>query len=160
MTGIIDDTLTNVSTDAATKFVQSYYRALESNRDSIGTFYDPAPTKLLFNGNDLANGVTVQDVLKQELGQVHFEVQSFDCQIINRAFPTVTPTGVPKAPTQMTAKDMSVLVLVSGNVRYGGRDNPQRCFSETFILVPNASADRTNAQKEWLIQSQNFRLVV
>lgn len=98
--------------------------------------------------------MAAQEIFKNELGEVHFEIQSYDCQIVNRAFPTAKPAS------QMTAKDMSVLVLVSGNVRYGDRDRPQRGFSETFILVPNVSADRTNARKEWLINSQNFRLVV
>lgn len=90
----------------------------------------------------------------------HYEVQSFDCQIINRAYPSVTASGV-KSSDQMTVKDMSVLVIVSGHVRYGeSRDQPQRGFSETFVLVPNPSSDREKRRKDWLIQSQNFRLVV
>lgn len=95
-----------------------------------------------------------------QMPAAHYEVQSFDCQIINRAYPTVTAAGV-KAPNQMTVKDMSVLLMVSGHVRYGeSRDQPQRGFSETFVLVPNPSTDRLKRRRDWLIQSQNFRLVV
>lgn len=92
--------------------------------------------------------------------EASYEIQSFDCQVINRAYPTPKADGI-KPAAQMQAKDMSILILVSGHVRYGeGRDQPQRGFSETFVLVPNAAADRTRAPKKWLIQSQNFRLVV
>lgn len=89
-----------------------------------------------------------------------YEAQSFDCQIINPAYPTVTANG-PKPPSEMTAKDMSILVMVSGHVRYGDKsDLPQRGFSETFVLIPNPASEKGRRRKEWLIQSQNFRLVV
>lgn len=108
----------------------------------------------------MADGSAVQDIFVNQMPAAHYEVQSFDCQIINRAYPTTTAAGV-KPPAQMTVKDMSVLVIVSGHVRYGeSRDQPQRGFSETFVLVPNPSSDRAKRRKEWLIQSQNFRLVV
>ncbi|CAL5873754.1 uncharacterized protein PFLUO_LOCUS8036 [Penicillium psychrofluorescens] len=155
-----DDTLTKVSSEAATELVQSFYPALQSNRDAIGSFYLPTPTTILFNGNPVADGSAVQDIFVNQMPAAHYEVQSFDCQIINRAYPTTTAAGV-KPPAQMTVKDMSVLVIVSGHVRYGeSRDQPQRGFSETFVLVPNPSSDRAKRRKEWLIQSQNFRLVV
>lgn len=61
----------------------------------------------------------------------------------------------------MGVKDMSILILVSGTVRYGeDREQPQRGFSETFVLTPNPSADHARGRKDFLIQSQNFRLVV
>lgn len=90
----------------------------------------------------------------------HYEVQSLDCQILNKAYPTMTPTGV-KPAAQMTIKDMSILVTVSGYVRYGDTEE-QRGFSETFVLIPNpsAAADRGKRRRDWLIQGQNFRLVV
>ncbi|KAJ5096092.1 hypothetical protein NUU61_005448 [Penicillium alfredii] len=154
-----DDTLTKVSTDASTEFVQSFYPALQSNRDAIGSFYLPTPSTILFNGNTVADGAAVQDIFVNQMPPAHYEVQSFDCQVVNRAYPTTTATGV-KPSAQMGVKDMSVLVIVSGHVRYGeSRDQPQRGFSETFVLVPNPSADR-GKRRDWLIQSQNFRLVV
>lgn len=145
---------------AATDLVQSFYPALQSNRDAIGTFYSPTPSTILFNGNTVADGAAVQDIFVNQMPAAHYEVQSFDCQIINRAYPTATAAGF-KPSAQMTVKDMSILVTVSGHVRYGeGRDQPQRGFSETFVLVPNPSSDRGKRRKDWLIQSQNFRLVV
>ncbi|KAJ5201833.1 uncharacterized protein N7498_006496 [Penicillium cinerascens] len=155
-----DDALTKVSTDAATELVNSFYPALEKNRDAIGSFYMTTPTSILFNGNPVADGAAVQEIFVNQMPAAHYEAQSFDCQIINRAYPTATAAGV-KPPAEMTVKDMSILVIVSGYVRYGeGRDQPQRGFSETFVLVPNPSTERGHRRKGWLIQSQNFRLVV
>lgn len=90
----------------------------------------------------------------------HYEAQSIDCQIINKAYPTMTPAGT-KPAAQMTMKDMSIFVIVSGFVRYGDVEEA-RGFSETFVLIPNpsAAADRGKRRRDWLIQSQNFRLVV
>lgn len=65
------------------------------------------------------------------------------------------------------ARNMSILVIVSGYVRFGdGRetlDSPNRGFSETFVLVPGPPSDgglKAKANRHWLIQSQNFRIVV
>jgi len=157
-----DDLLTKTSTDGATDFVQSFYSALQSNRGALSTFYSSTALTILLNGNLVADGAAVQDIFVNQMPPTHYEVQSFDCQIINRKYPTLTPTGI-KAPTEMTVKDMSILVTVSGYVRFGeSRDLPQRGFSESFVLVPNpnVSQPKGRGKKEWLIQSQTFRLVV
>ncbi|CAI7569950.1 hypothetical protein N7533_001981 [Penicillium manginii] len=155
-----DDVLTKVSTEGATEFVQSFYIALQSNRPSIELYYAAQPTTILFNGNQVADGAAVQEIFTNQMPTAKYEAQSFDCQIINRAYPSTTPNG-PKPPSEMTVKDMSILVMVSGHVRYGdGSDLPQRGFSETFVLIPNPTSDKGKRRKEWLIQSQNFRLVV
>ncbi|KAJ5731228.1 NTF2-like protein [Penicillium malachiteum] len=157
-----EDQLTKVSVDAAIAHVQAFYGALNSNREFIATFYAPTTSSIVFNGNPVADGPAVQDIFVNQMPKSHYEAQSFDSQIINQAYPTVTPTGV-KPATEMTAKDMSLLLIVSGYVRYGeGREQPQRGFSETFVLVPNPSkpTDRNKRHHEWLIQSENFRLVV
>lgn len=106
----------------------------------------------------------------------HYEVQSFDCQVLNPNYPAETSANAapPQGPSTKgggaqqaaTAKNMSILVLISGNVRFGeSRDLPPRGFSETVVLVPNQTADQGvrkagKGRKDWLIQSQNFRLVV
>ncbi|KAJ5708255.1 hypothetical protein N7488_008056 [Penicillium malachiteum] len=157
-----EDQLTKVSVDATIAHVQAFYGALNSNRELIASFYAPTPSSIVFNGNSVADGPAVQDIFVNQMPKSHYEAQSFDSQIINPAYPTVTPTGV-KPATEMTIKDMSILILVSGYVRYGeGREQPQRGFSETFVLVPNPSktTDRTKRHHEWVIQSENFRLVV
>ena len=60
-------------------------------------------------------------------------------------------------------------MMVSGGVKYakGGADEETRDegrgFTETFVLVPNQEAHGPKAPrglKKWLIQSQNFRLVL
>ncbi|KAJ5128707.1 hypothetical protein N7448_002425 [Penicillium atrosanguineum] len=154
------DTLTKVSTDAATELVNSFYPALGKNRDAIASFYSTTPTSILLNGNQIESGAAVQKIFIDLMPAAHYEAQSFDCQVINPAYPTITANGV-KPPSEMTVKDMSILVIVSGYVRYGeGRDQPHRGFSETFVLVPNPSTERGGRRKGWLIQSQNFRLVV
>ncbi|CEJ55434.1 hypothetical protein PMG11_01693 [Penicillium brasilianum] len=154
-----DDALTKVSTEAATELINSFYPALKNDRSSIASFYLPTPTSILFNGNTVADGAAVQDIFLNQMPEAFYEVQSFDCQIINRAYPTTTATGL-KPTSEMTVKDMSILVMASGNVRYGeNRDLLPRGFSETFVLVPNPSSDRKR-RRDWLIQSQNFRLVV
>ncbi|KAB8203225.1 Nuclear transport factor 2 NTF2 domain protein [Aspergillus parasiticus SU-1] len=157
-----EDALTKVSTDAATEFVQSFYPALQSNRGTISSFYNQTISMILFNGNVVADGKAVQEIFVNQMPPAHYEVQSFDCQIINPAYPTPTATGL-KAPNETTLRDKSILVLVSGYVRFGeSRDLPQRGFSETFVLVPNPSADgpKGKRKREWLIESQTFRLVV
>ncbi|KAE8147687.1 hypothetical protein BDV25DRAFT_29031 [Aspergillus avenaceus] len=156
-----DDALTKVSTDAAMEFVQSFYPALQSDRAAIASFYNQTTSRILFNGNTVADGKAVQDIFVNQMPPAHYEVQSFDCQIINQAYPTPTPTGL-KLPNDATLKDKSILVLVSGYVRFGeSRDLPQRGFSETFVLVPNPSdGPRGKRRREWLIETQTFRLVV
>lgn len=66
-------------------------------------------------------------------------------------------------------KKMSILLMVSGSVRYskhgedGENRGENRAFTETFVLVPNWEAQSPKAPKglkRWLIQSQNFRLVL
>lgn len=147
---------------AATEFVQSFYPALQSNRAAIASFYSQPTSTILFNGNAVADGNAVQEIFVNQMPPTHYEVQSFDCQVINPTYPTPTTSGV-KLPNQTTVKDMSILVVVSGYVRFGeSRDLPQRGFSETFMLVPNPTADapKGKRRREWLIQTQNFRLVV
>ena len=60
---------------------------------------------------------------------------------------------------------MSILVLVSGNVKVGPpKESELRGFSETLVLVPNHQSTgprrRGKHSKDWLIQSSNFRFVV
>lgn len=156
-----EDILTKVSTDAATEFVQSYYSALQANRAAIATFYSPTATTILFNGNPVNGGSAVQNIFVSQMPAAHYEVQSFDCQVINQHYP-VSTTSDTKHPSR-AAKNMSIVVVVSGFVKFGeGRDIPQRGFSETFTLVPNPAADagKGKARKDWLIATQNFRLVV
>ena len=90
-----------------------------------------------------------------------YEIQSYDCQVLN---PNYVAAGT-AATDGADGKNMTILVAVSGFVKVGPlKESEIRGFSETFILVPNAEKLATKGQrkpaKEWLIQSQNFRFVV
>ncbi|KLJ07007.1 hypothetical protein EMPG_17506 [Blastomyces silverae] len=176
MAQVTEDTLTKISTEAASDFVQSFYPALQSARNTIASYYAPAPTlcKILFNGNVVADGSSVQEIFANQMPPAHYEVQSYDCQIINTNYPamtaassTATASAKPLSSSAV-ARNMSILVIVNGSVRFGEERGPgdlsNRGFSETFVLVPNTQADagglKARGKKHWLIQSQNFRLVV
>ncbi|KAL5341319.1 hypothetical protein BJX70DRAFT_396038 [Aspergillus crustosus] len=151
-----EDAYAKISTEATTEFVQSFYPALESNRAAIASFYSTPASTILFNGNAVADGTAVQDIFVNQMPSSRYEVQSVDCQIINKQYPTPT-TGRQLDPR----KDFSILVMTSGHVRFGeSRDLPQRGFSETFVLVPNPSDGGQKGRRKWLIHTQNFRLVV
>ena len=107
----------------------------------------------------MADGKAVQEIFVNQMPPTRYEIQSYDCQIINRAYPTPTASGEVKNPQQISVKDMSVLVIVSGCVQFGERGINQRGFSETFVLVPNPNT-KARQKSGWLVQSQNFRLVV
>ncbi len=90
-----------------------------------------------------------------------FDVQSLDCQVLN---PNYAATDLSRS-SRHPEKDMSILVQVSGYVRLEEpHKGPQKQFSETFVLVPNPNKASGKApaaeRRSWLIQSQNFRLVV
>lgn len=91
----------------------------------------------------------------------HYEVQSYDCQFLN---PNYSLDG-PGRFDPGSGKSMSIVLTVSGYVRYGeSRDGAMRGFSENIVLIPNpdgaSSRARGSPRREWLVQSQNFRLVV
>lgn len=116
----------------------------------------PIPT-IIFNGNTLPNGTSVQQMFENEMPPTRYEAQSIDCHILN---PQYAPDGAP-AP-RSPASTMTLLVIVSGAVRFSeDRNDPERQFSETLVLVPNQDRGGSGPRpKEFLIQSQNFRLVV
>ena len=115
---------------------------------------------ILFNGNLLPDAISFQKMFQEQMPPMKYEIQSYDCQVINPNFVAdgeVIDGGA-------SGKNMTILVLVSGCVKIGEvRDASMRGFSETFVLVPKtdtrAVEDRKKLLKEWLIQSQNFRLV-
>jgi NTF2-related export protein 1/2 len=150
---------------ASTAFVSDYYHTLQSRRNKISTFYippssmqggKPIPT-IIFNGNVLQDGASVQEMFENEMPPTRFDTQCVDCHILN---PQYTPQGVPLS--RSPASTITILVVVSGAVRFSeDRNDPDRQFSETFVLVPNHDrGPRGQRPKDFLIQSQDFRLVV
>lgn len=102
----------------------------------------------------------MQTLFETQMPRAHYEVQSYDCQVLN---PDYALTG-PGRHDPMSGKNMSIVVTVSGYVRYGdSREAVMRGFSENIVLVPNtetSNRSRGAVRRDWLIQCQNFRLVV
>jgi NTF2-related export protein 1/2 len=149
--------------------VKKYYHALESVRNTISSFYSPETAMpdgkilpaILYNGNILPNAMAMQQMFETRMPPILYEIQSLDCQVIN---PNYAPSGKP-APGAAAGKNMTILILVSGYVKMGPpKEAVTKGFSETFVMAPNTEAaaikKRGGHVKEWLIQTQSFRLVV
>lgn len=150
---------------ASTAFVNDYYHALQSRRNTIASFYippssmqggKPIPT-IVINGNVLQNGGAVQEMFENQMPPTRYDTQSIDCHVLN---PQYAPDGV--SHSRSAASTMTILVIISGAVRFSEeRNDPERQFSETLVLVPNQDrGSRGQRPKDFLIQSQNFRVVV
>ena len=115
------------------------------------------------NGNVVADPAALQDLFENQVEKSHYDVQSFDCQVLNTNYTVGTPEGT--LGPDKDGKKMSILVMVSGGVRYGKEDGDGevRGFTDNVVLVPNWEAQGPKASKgdrRWLIQNQTFRLVV
>ncbi|CAO1596441.1 hypothetical protein XANCAGTX0491_000286 [Xanthoria calcicola] len=161
-------TLIKVSTNASQYFVDSYYAALNGRKNIIASFYMPPASmpggslpSISFNGTQIPTAAELQTMFEQQIPQPHYEVQCYDCHVVN---PNYISEGTQARPAK-TGKNMTILVAVSGYVKYGNPKEAQpRAFSESFLLVPNPAAaagqQRMKNVKEWLIQTQTFRIVV
>ncbi len=144
-----------------------------SARAQITSFYikptltSPQRPDITLNGNIFSDPSEVQKIFETQIPKAHYEVQSFDCHAINPNY-NVGVDDAALGPNK-DGKKMSIVVMVSGSVKYfkskedeEARAEP-RGFTETFVLVPNHEAHNPKAAKglkKWLIQSQNFRLVL
>ena len=153
---------------AAGHFVDTYYHALSSSRAEIASFYmavsampdgKPLPV-IVYNGNIIPDPIAMQTLFQEQMPQARYEIQDYDCQVLNPHYIAEGTQGNSLA----SGKNMTILVTVSGLVKLGEpRTAIVRGFSENFVLIPNpAAAVKTRGKpiKGWLIQSQNFRLVV
>lgn len=143
--------------------MQSYHSALQTNKVPISTFYSRIPETIVWNGNVLSDGMAVQEIFANQLPNSLFEVQSVDCHIINRNYPI--PDQDENAARRINVKEhISMVVVVNGSVKLGGSkgESDDRGFSETLILIPNTNIRRKEHdrnRKDFVIQSQNFRMV-
>ncbi|KAI9817000.1 MAG: hypothetical protein M1826_001696 [Phylliscum demangeonii] len=154
------ESLTITSTDAAQDFIEAFYAALQTGpgRATLATFYLPAgrqpdgktaPT-IVLNGNTLPDPDSLRRLFEREMPAARYEVQSYDCLVLNPHFELAGAAAATTTMATTATRSVSLLVTVSGFVKYGeAREAATRGFSESFVLV-----------REWLIQSQNFRLVV
>ena len=120
----------------------------------------PLPA-IVFNGKVIPNAGALQEMFEKEMPSTRHDVQSYDCQVLNPQY------GLNLNSNQdfSNGNCMSVLIIVSGNVRIGPlKDSETRGFSETFVVVPETiegkSKPGNKSVRNWVIQSQNFRLVV
>ena len=153
---------------AAGLFVETYYPTLSSSRADIASFYMPASAMpdgkplpvIVYNGNIIPNPTAMQTLFQEQMPEARYELQDYDCQVVN---PHYIAEGT-QGSSPESGKNMTILVTVSGHVKFGEqRGATVRGFSENFVLIPNpAVATNTRGKniKKWLIQSQNFRLVV
>ncbi|KAK4541606.1 hypothetical protein LTR36_007903 [Oleoguttula mirabilis] len=161
---------TRVSTDAAERFVDLYYTALNGARNTISSFYLPTVTQengrtlphISYNGEHVSDAKSFQERWEKQMPYTHFEAQSVNVHVMN---PCILPMeGKSKRDAE---RNMSLIVQVSGSVRLEERKaGPLRGFSDSFILVPNKEevggrgTGKQDTGKKWLIQSQTFRFVV
>jgi NTF2-related export protein 1/2 len=120
----------------------------------------PLPA-IVFNGNVIATADAFQKMFVEDMPQTHYDAQSYDCQIIN---PNYIAAGM-AVTDGSKGQNITVLVVISGNVRLGtGKESEVKGSSESVVLVPNPEKALPKAKrksmKDWLIQSQTFRLVV
>jgi NTF2-related export protein 1/2 len=156
---------------AAEQFVETYYRSLNTpnGQKHLTEFYikpspdAPSEADIILNGNTISNPAELQAVFENQVGKCLYEAQSIDCQVLNTNY----NVGIDEANlgTNKDGKKMSIMVMVSGSVKYikDGTEGEIRGFTENFMLVPNTEAHGPKAArgtKKWLIQSQNFRLVL
>lgn len=172
MTTLTETDYTRISTDAAERFVDMYYTALNGARNTIKSFYMPSLIQdngrtlphIAYNGEHVADAASFQERWEKAMPYTHFEAQSVNVHVMN---PCIVPVSADAQNKRDAERNMSLIVQVSGAVRLVERkEGPLRGFSDSFILVPNkeeVGGRGTRGQdqgKRWLIQSQTFRFVV
>ena len=152
---------------AAQRFVETYYPALDSSKRDIAPFYIPSAAMpdgkplpaIVLNGNVIPNPTVMQKLFQEQMPKAEYVPGDYDCHVLNPNYVVEGNQGASPA----SGKNMTILLTVSGFVKYGqSRSVDPRGFSETFVLTPNPVAtknSRSRLVKDWLIQSQNFRLV-
>lgn len=162
-----------VASETAESFIDAYYTALNNNTrapNTISSFYIPpstgsTPSRNLpiinYNG-DLSNSGSQFDKKFEEMPWAFYEAQSVDAHVLN---PCIDPDNV---KTRKDAeRNMSIAVSINGYLRLGERkDGELKGFADDLVLVPNKEVaggkgtGKTGEGRQWLIQTQNFRIVV
>lgn len=169
MATLTETDYTRVSTDAAESFADAFYTALNGSRNQLASFYVPAITQpsgrglphISYNGDVLNDPVAFATRFEKEMPWTHFEPQSLDVHVLNRAL-----TPVEGKSKKELERNMSLTVQVSGYVRlYERKDGPMKGFSDSFVLVPNKEevgakgTGKSGQGRQWVIQTQNLRFV-
>lgn len=168
MAALPEDVKVKVSTSIAQDFIETYYPALntKSGRSAIASFYvksENSKSDIIINGNAISSPTDFQKLFETQVQKAQYDVQSYDAHILNSNY----NFGGFSHQTQpdKDGKRASVIVLVSGSVKYGKEDEEGdvRGFTETVVLVPNLELmgpkSMKNKARKWSIASQNFRLI-
>ncbi|KAB5575458.1 nuclear transport factor 2 domain-containing protein [Coniochaeta sp. 2T2.1] len=179
------------ASDGASQFVDQFYVCVNGSPTPLRTFYVSSSTKyttsaipanvdISVNGKVLAGGPDeYESMLKAQRmtpsgieAKVRYEVDGWDCQIINPEFSIGCPDNLlakyeeekkntAKTPSREFFNRCSLLVQVTGTVTFaGGEKDERKVFNDVFVLVPNWDTHVKNPSrnaKRWLVLSQNFR---
>lgn len=171
MATLAETDYTKLSTDAADRFVDLYYSALDSHRSTLQSFYVPTLTQdsgrglpsITYNGELISDSASFQERWENHMPRTSIQIQSVNAHVLN---PVLAPWPG-DAKKRDAEKNVSLIVQVSGTVRLGEpKEGPLRAFGDSFVLVPNTEVATGVGGKEgaggkrWLIQSQAFRFVV
>lgn len=168
MASLPEDVKVKLATSIAQNFIDTYYPALnnKNGRSSLASFYvKPGNTNpdIIINGNAISSPADLQKLFETQVQKAQYDVQSYDAHILNSNYNLGGFSHQTQADKDR--KRASVIVLVSGSVKYG-KDNEEadvRGFTESVVLVPNMevtdSKSIKNKARKWSIASQNFRLV-
>ncbi|KAL2056721.1 hypothetical protein ABVK25_003115 [Lepraria finkii] len=96
------DKAAKISTEAAKTFIETYYPALSTSRSSLSTFYMPTSTMpdgkplpvIVYNGNIIPDPTSMQLLFQEQMPETRFEVQDYDCQVLNPHYVAEERTGV------------------------------------------------------------------
>ncbi|KAF2405551.1 hypothetical protein EJ06DRAFT_518495 [Trichodelitschia bisporula] len=160
--------------EATTSFADAYHSALNGSKDTITTFYvrkntDPSGKlvpEILWNGALFTDPEEFTKMIKSGMPTNHrFTVQTVDCHILKENYHPDPPDRKLKPE-----KNMSILAMISGNLRLGDSNSTERIeFNQTVVLVPNLDKllgvgagvrGLGLSKRAWLIESQIFRYVV
>ncbi|CAG8979517.1 hypothetical protein HYALB_00004969 [Hymenoscyphus albidus] len=147
-------------------FTQSYYPSLSRPHTikDIPSYYVPlspsSPLKpsISLNGNLVTDPASLPALFEKQPPKTHYEVQSFDCHVLNANFNIGAPEGL--LEPNNAGKKMSIAVTVSGSVRYGEGADVQG-FMDNLVLVPNwdVYGKPAKGRRKWIVMSQKFRVV-
>ncbi|KAK4553002.1 hypothetical protein LTR86_009926 [Recurvomyces mirabilis] len=140
MATLTETDYTKVSTETAEHLVDTYFSALEGARGTISSFYVPTIVQengrglpsITYNGEMMNDAAVFQKMWEDQMPRTHFQVQSLNTHVMNRALAPID------SKTKKDAERKMSLIVQAGGRGTGKQD----------------------LGKRWLIQSQTFRFVV
>lgn len=116
--------------------------------------------RITYNG-EIIESPTVLEARYKDLPRTRTECQSLNVHVMNPAIMPLEAT----ARTEEKRNNISCLVQVSGSFKMLDSSDPPRGFSDSIVIVPNKTElggkgkGRSGEGRQWVIQSQNYRIV-